>query len=363
MGETPAMNDPPQWAADPGQIVLFWSVWLVVVGLAVWGWTRRKRRHAQFVDLSLQSQMMPPLGRAERWSPILAVVALAGLILAGMDLRYGRQWREVPQRGVEVMFLLDVSRSMLAEDVSPNRLERAKQQIKDLVDEMAGDRVGLIAFAGEPKQVVPLTSHYEDFKSALDEVSPTTVRRGGSRLADAIATATDAFLEDAADHKAMIIFTDGGDQESEPIRLGLQAHESQGIRIVTVGLGDMDRGARIPQTKDQGRRSVGFPGSGEEYVTFQGQTVWSKMNGSILQQLAEQTGGVYVPAGTKRVDMAEVYRRSVGLIAPAEMESARVESMTPRYQWFAWPALLILLYRGWTNCRVRPAPEKVEEAI
>ena len=111
-----------------------------------------------------------------------------------------------------MVFALDVSRSMLAEDVTPNRLDRAKQQISDMVDEMAGDRVGLVVFAGNAKQVLPLTSHYEDFKQILADVGPHSVTRGGSRLGDAIQVADDCFMNKTNEHKTIVLFTDGEDQ-------------------------------------------------------------------------------------------------------------------------------------------------------
>ncbi len=117
---------------------------------------------------------------------------------------------------------------MLAEDASPNRLARAKQQIKDMVDEMAGDRVGLVTFAGETRQSVPLTSHYEDFKQTLDSVGPHTVRSGGSRLGDAIAAAASGFLSKTNEHKAIVIFTDGEDQESNPVEVAEKLYADQG---------------------------------------------------------------------------------------------------------------------------------------
>jgi Ca-activated chloride channel homolog len=255
------------------------------------------------------------------------------MVLALIDIRWGKVWREVPQKGIEVVFLLDVSRSMLAEDVAPNRLERAKQQIKDTVDEMSGDRVGLVVFAGEAKQQIPLTTHYDDFKQALDEVGPQNVRRGGSRLGDAIETASHSFLSKSNAHKAIIIFTDGEDQESNPIEAAQRAHESTGARIFTIGLGDIAQGARIPIAGD----------SRKTFLTHDGQQVWSKQNGDILRQIATATEGAYIPAGTKQVDMADVYHSYIERIEQAKFETARVNQYEARFQWFLAPALLLLL--------------------
>ena len=156
-----------------GTLSNIWLLTVVAVGLIITGYAIIARRRAalKFATARLGSQMMPPGTRSRHWiSAILITASMTLLCLAMMDIRWGKTWREVPQKGIEVLFVLDVSRSMLAEDVTPNRLSRAKQQIKDMVDEMAGDRVGLVVFAGDTRQSVPLTSHYEDFRQTLDAV-------------------------------------------------------------------------------------------------------------------------------------------------------------------------------------------------
>ncbi len=308
----------------------------VAFGLLVTAWAIVARRRAanRFAAANLRSRLLPAGGSSRQWSSAILVSAtLALLVVALMDIRWGKTWREVPQKGIEVMFVLDVSRSMLAEDASPNRLRRAKQQIKDMVDEMAGDRVGLVTFAGDSRQSVPLTSHYEDFKQTLDSVGPHSVRSGGSRLGDAIAAAANGFISKTNDHQAIVIFTDGEDQESNPIEIARQLYKDKRIRIFTVGLGDMDQGARIPNTESrQG-----------DYVQYQGQQVWSKMNGQVLQQIASETNGAYVPAGTRRVNMADVYHNYVANVEQTEFETAKINAYIARYQWFALPALALLL--------------------
>lgn len=270
---------------------------------------------------------------AKHWvSSSLITASLTLLTIGLMDIRWGKTTREVPQKGIEVMFVLDVSRSMLAQDASPNRLSRAKQQIKDMIDEMGGDRVGLLVFAGETRQSVPLTSHYEDFKQTLDMVGTQSVRVGGSRLGDAITAAANGFISKTNDHKAIVIFTDGEDQESEPVEIAKTLFTEQGIRIFTVGLGDMDQGARIPNQDTRG----------QNFVEYEGQQVWSKMNGQILKAIATETNGAYIPAGTKRVDMANVYHGYLANVEKAEFETAKIDAYIPRFQWFAVPALCLL---------------------
>jgi Ca-activated chloride channel family protein len=317
---------------------------VVALGLGVSGWAvvARRRAAGKFATASLRNRVMTSRDGSRHWiSAILVSVSLGLLAIALTDIRWGKTWREVPQKGIEVMFVLDVSRSMLAEDASPNRLQRAKQQIKDMVDEMAGDRVGLVTFAGETRQSVPLTSHYEDFKQTLDSVGPHTVRSGGSRLGDAIAAAANGFLSKTNEHKAIVVFTDGEDQESNPVEIAQQLHAEKGIRIFTVGLGDMDQGARIPET--QSRRG-GF-------VQHDGQQVWSKMNGKVLEQIATDTNGAYIPAGTRRVNMADVYHDYVSNVEQAEFETAKINAYMARHQWLVAPALALLLLEIFLSTR------------
>jgi len=313
-------------------LLLFVALGLIAATFAI---ITRRRALKRFATSNLIGQIVPGGGGLKRLlSAVLIAGSLLALVLALIDIRWGKVWREVPQKGIEVMFVLDVSRSMLAEDVSPNRLGRAKQQIKDLVDEMAGDRVGLVVFAGDVRQQIPLTSHYQDFKQALDEVGTHNVKRGGTDLGDAIRVAADAFLNKTNDHKAIVVFTDGEDQESDPLAAAKVAFKEHGIRIFTVGLGDMDQGARIPVREN---------GGGETYLQYEGQQVWSKMNGKILQQIAQETNGAYVPAGTKQVNMADVYHGYIANIEQKEFETARINSYVARFQWFAAIALVLLL--------------------
>jgi Ca-activated chloride channel family protein len=323
-----------------------WLLTIVVAGLAVVAYASVARRRAalKFASARARNLIVPGAAAARHWlSAILVLASMALLVVALMDVRWGKAWREVPQKGIEVMFVLDVSRSMLAEDVTPNRLSRAKQQIKDMVDAMAGDRIGLVVFAGDTRQSVPLTSHYEDFKQTLDSVGPHSVRSGGSRLGDAIEAAANGFISKTNEHKAMVIFTDGEDQESHPPEIAKKLYADKGIRIFTVGLGDMYQGARIPET-ETGRGG---------YVQYQGQQVWSKMNGQILSQVATESHGAYIPAGTKRVNMADVYHGYVANLEQTEFETARINAWIARYQWFAAPALVLLLLELFISTRNR----------
>lgn len=323
------MNSNIQFGS-PGNLV--W-LWLIIAAVVVTGLTtiryRRALRSWATPDLQSQSALHP-----RRWlTGIAAFATMLLLVLCLTDMRWGQVSRPIPQKGIEVMFVLDVSRSMLAEDVTPNRLTRAKQMIKDIVDEMAGDRVGLVLFAGEVEQAVPMTSHYDDFKQRLDEVGPENVARGGSRLGDAIAVASEGFLMTTGESKAMVLLTDGEDMESRPVETARRIHEETGATIFTIGLGDLDEGARIPETTRAGR---------DVYVRHDGQQVWSKLNGEILSRVATETGGAYIPAGTKQVDMADVYHGYIASVEAAEFETTEVDTLEARFAWFLVPAIAML---------------------
>ncbi|MCG8649761.1 MAG: VWA domain-containing protein, partial [Pirellulales bacterium] len=297
---------------DLNQLHWLWLIGAVVLLYALSSLARR-RAARRFATANLLARIVPPRGALRQAvSCFLVTGAIALLAVALVDVRWGKVEREVPQRGIEVVFLLDVSRSMLAEDVTPNRLERAKQQIKDMLEVMSGDRVALVLFAGETRQHVPMTSHYEHFKQSLALVGPHNVRRGGSRLGDAIRVAQDSFLSQTNDHKAIVILTDGEDQESGPVEAAQNAHAEDGIRIFTVGLGDFESGARIP-IESNNRRS---------FLRYDGQQVWSKLNGKILREIAAQSEGAYIPAGTKQVDMADVYQNYIAKVEQTEFEVA-----------------------------------------
>ncbi|MCA9165207.1 MAG: VWA domain-containing protein, partial [Planctomycetales bacterium] len=330
----------------------FFYLWLalLVAGFGTYAALAQRKAWRNFVTRNLYSRMTAGQSSRNLWTKILPPFCLILITFALADPRWGKTWKDVPQRGIEVVFALDVSRSMLAEDTPPNRLERAKQMIKDAVDQMAGDRVGLVVFSGEAKRQVPLTQHYHDFKQSLDEVNITDINRGGSNLALALKVSADAFLEKSGDHKAIVLITDGEDHESGPLEVAQQLHREHGIRVFTIGLGDQLQGSRIP-TRSADNRTT--------YLQHDGQTVLSKMDGQLLSRIATETSGAFVPAGTRQVDMGAVYQRYISTVEQQEFESARVEEYTPRFQWFLTAAISLLALDTFLRAR-RPAKQQVD---
>jgi Ca-activated chloride channel family protein len=263
----------------------------------------------------------------------LILVGLASLIVAGARPRFFSYVEKVTQRGLDLFVLLDVSRSMTAEDVAPNRLERAKSDIRDLLPKLLGDRVGLIAFAGKPVISVPLTTDQGFFLSALEEVDIHSAPRGGSLIGDAIRKAMEAMPPERDRDHVVLLISDGDDQDSYAEDAAKQAAE-RGIKIFTMGLGDSHEGARIPIRDASG---------GKSYLKYQGQEVWTKLNPRVLEQIALAAGGAYIPAGTQAYDLGQIYAEHLAGLARSEIQSEKRKRYAEQFQWFVCLGVGLLL--------------------
>lgn len=334
---------------NPIWLNLLWLVAGLVVVVGV-GFALRRRAMRLFAGAAVLRQLAPQVSERRRYAKAgFVLVGLIALVIALIDPRWGREWRELPQRGVDVIFVLDVSRSMLADDATPNRLDRAKRFIGDMVDAMDGDRVGLVTYAGSVSQRVPLTNNYHDFMLALEEVGPHSVPRGGSLLGEAIDAAANRFLDRTADHKAIVVISDGEDQDSDPVSVAESVFNDRGIRVYTVGIGDPEQGARIPI------RTVAYRPGESNYLQYNGRDVVTRMDGQTLEQVAMVGGGAYIPAETMSVDMGAVYHTHLTGIAQRDFDAAKVNTYIPRFQWFAAAALLLLVIDALVTDRRRKA--------
>ena len=311
-------------------------LWLVAaaVALMVLGLRRRARLLRLVADHPLLSRLAPSLDLSRAWVRAgIAAMALVALTLGLMDPRWGMQVEQVQRNGLDVIFVMDVSRSMLAGDATPSRLERAKQFALDASEALEGDRVGLVDFAGAPAMRTPLTLNYAAFRQAVQNLEPKAAARGGSMLGEAIRMAANSFPAGDKGAKAIIVLSDGEDMDSKPADAAKEAFEELGVRTFTVAIGDARDGARIPVTGADGQR---------RYLVHDGQEVWSKMNPDVMRDIAQAGGGAFVPAGTAQLDMAAVYRDSLGNLDRIDQESSLVKRQTPRFQWFAAAALVLL---------------------
>ncbi len=278
---------------------------------------------------------MPPLIKSRPWTKwTLVLLGLAAIIVAGARPRFGVYFEKVVQRGVDCFICLDVSRSMLAEDVAPNRLERAKSDIRDLLKKLAGDHVGLIVFAGKPAIKVPLTTDEGFLRTALDEVDTRSAPRGGTLIGDALRKAMEAMPPRADQDQIIVLLTDGEDQESYAAEAAKQA-AARGIKIFTVGLGDSIEGARIPIRSDSG---------GLTYLKDENKEHWSKTNQDLLKQIALSTGGAHIPAGTKTYDLGQIYEDHLANLARGEeQEKLKQKRFRDQYQIFLGLGIALIL--------------------
>jgi len=300
--------------------------------LALFSDKRRQRAREAFVAQPMWSRVLPLPSRKRFFSKLALqqLAFIAGLMgLAGPQ--FGTQLEQVVPRGSDLYVLIDVSRSMLAEDVPPSRLERAKTDVSALVNRLEGERVGLIAFAGQAVVKCPLTVDYDSFRRALNELDPNSAPRGGTAIGDAIRKAIEVFHAKAERDQAVLLITDGDDQESYPLEAANVAAERK-VTIFTVGLGDTDQGARVPQKANS-----------STFMEHDGQQVWSKLDGKLLQEISIATSGVYIPAGTRSYDLGELYVNHLqGRRGDAEASQQRIRK-SERFQIFLAIALIALL--------------------
>ncbi|MFM1831289.1 MAG: hypothetical protein RLZZ558_1629 [Planctomycetota bacterium] len=320
--------------AQPGAALWIWLVAALAVVL-VMGLQRRRQRLAAIAESGLMARLSPNLDLARAWIRAgLVLAASLALVAAIMDPRWGMQVEQVQRRGLDVIFAIDVSRSMLAGDASPSRLERARQFALDASEALEGDRVGLVDFAGVAAIRTPLTLNYAAFRQAVRDLEPKASARGGSMLGEAIRMAANSFPAADKGAKVIVVLSDGEDMESDPVTAAANALEEQGVRVFTVGIGDSRDGARIPVIGADGQR---------RFLVHEGQEIWSRMSPDTLEQVATAGGGAFIAAGTAQVDMAAVYRTALADLDRIEQESSLVKRQTPRFQWFAGAALMLLV--------------------
>lgn len=307
-------------------IFLILSLLVPVAGL--WWTFLRARREKALGALTLKV----PKSSVSGLQTACVVLGLFLSLFAASRPQWGKSMEKTVTRARNVVIAIDVSRSMLAEDVRPNRLERAKADVADLIDSLAGDRCALVAFRRTGVPVCPLTTDHGYLRSALERMGPESAPRGETDLGSAIRAALATLDPAADDHNAIILISDGGDLRGEALK-NAEAARKRGIPIFTVGIGDPKRGATIPAEDGRGVQK------------FEGKPVTVKLEESALKAIADASKGLYVPlatAGTAETTLGAIYRRRLRQIALMEQneEEARLGE---RYQFFLIPGLALLL--------------------
>jgi Ca-activated chloride channel family protein len=311
------------------RIEMLYLLWVIpALGLMLlYGARRRREELARFAPLELARSANSTVNRARRrWKAFLALAGFAFAVFALARPAWNPVIEETPQRGRDVVFLLDVSRSMLAEDLAPNRLERAKLAILDALEKVRGDRVALVVFAGTAVVKCPLTHDYGFFRMAVEEASPESVSRGGTAIGDAIRVTIEQVLDrEARSHRDVILITDGEDHGSFPVEAARRLGEL-GVRLIAVGLGDEERGRRIPITGPDGSKS---------FLKYDGQEVWTRLDAETLRRMANATpGGRYLHVATGAIDFGEVYVKLMAGAGETELGATRRRRWEEQFQIF-----------------------------
>jgi Ca-activated chloride channel family protein len=320
-----------------GTIKMLYLLWLVPVVVFLYAWASFRRRAA--LRAFVEEDLLERIGLSSSGTGRAAKAALVTLAVAFVAFAAARPaWNPKPQtierRGRDVMVILDVSKSMLAEDLVPNRLERSKLAIRDMVDRLQGDRVGLIVFAGNAVLKVPLTLDYGFFDLVLDDIDVNSVSRGGTKIGDAIRKALDeGFDTQEKKYKDVILITDGEDHDSFPVEAAEEAGE-RGVRIIAIGIGDEGQGRRIPVTDEQGNRV---------FLTYNGEEVWSRLDANTLRKMANATpGGKYLNVATGAIDLGDVYLKLVAGEEKRDLEAKTMTLYEEKFQIFLGVALCLL---------------------
>ena len=309
--------------------------WLVTIPVFVIGYvvyTHRKRRQlTEFGDPELMAQLMPDASKSR---PVvkfsILMLALALLIVATARPQYGQKEKTIKRQGCEVMVALDISNSMLAEDVAPNRLDRAKQMLSKMMDGMVDDKVGLIVFAGEAFTQLPITCDYVSAKMFLNTISPSLIATQGTAIGAALQRAIISFGEQESEAgRAIILITDGENHEDDAIAAANKAREL-GIKVLVVGIGKPE-GSPIPK-----------PGTNDYFKDRSGQVVVSRLNEEMCQQIAQAGQGIYVRCDNTNTALRSL-QKELEEVATAELETTVYADYNEQYQSFVLVALLLLI--------------------
>ena len=311
--------------------ILWLLVSIPVLVVAYILYTRRKRRQlAAFGDAELMEQLMPNASRVRPTVKFsILMVALALLIIAAARPQFGTSERTEKRNGIEAIVALDISNSMMAEDVAPCRLDRAKQMMSKLMDNMVNDKVGLVVFAGDAFIQLPITCDYVSAKMFLNTIKPELIKTQGTAIGQAINTSIRCFGEQSEASRVIILITDGENHEDDAVEAATRAKEA-GIQVMVVGIGKPE-GSPIP-----------IPGTNNFRKDRSGNVVVSKLNEDMCREIAQAGGGIYVRCDNTNTAMKAI-QREIDKLATQEFETQVYTEYNEQFQSFALLALLLIV--------------------
>jgi Ca-activated chloride channel homolog len=292
---------------------------------------RKKRAMRRLGNVSLVGKLIPELSETRPViKAILAFLAFSSMVIMLSRPQFGSRLEDVKKEGIEVIIALDVSNSMLAEDIQPDRLTRAKQAISRLVDNLDNDKIGLIVFAGDAYTQIPVTTDYISAKMFLSTIGPEIVSKQGTAIGSAISLGIRSFSPGEGKSKTMVIITDGENHEDDPLPMAEDALKA-GIVIHTIGIGST-AGVPVPVT---------LAGRKDYLKDNQGNTVITRLDEDILKKIAVNTNGNYVRASNSNIGLDEIFSQ-IKKMKKQELESTMYTEYNEQFQIFAALALFLL---------------------
>ena len=305
----------------------------VIVALFLFNLFWKRKRQAVFADLELFNQLAP---EKSSFKPALKLgvllLALACIIIALVNPKMGTKMETVKRQGIDIVFAVDISKSMLAEDVAPNRLEKTKQIVSQIINQLGNDRVGIVGYAGSAYPVLPMTTDYSIAKMYLQSMNTNMVSSQGTAFSDAIQLAVDFF--DVKDTSKLIVLISDGEDHGDGVEDAVEMAKEKGVRIITIGVGT-EKGGPIPLRDDKG--TIASYKKDQE-----GQTVITKLYPEVLKKIADNTKSKYI-VGTTTKDVVEEVKKSLDKIEKSEFESQQIADFESQYQWFLALGFLLLL--------------------
>ena len=301
---------------------------VLLVLFLVW----KKKAMNRYGDWLVIRQLMPEYAPGKTMLKfILIMAAIASLVFALADPQTGSRLEKVQRKGIDLIIALDISNSMLAQDIKPNRLERAKQAISRLIDNLKGDRIGIIVFAGKAYTQLPITTDYAAAKMFTSTINTTIVPTQGTAIAEAIDMATTSFGESKR-NKAIVIITDGEDHQGNVLEQ-TEIATQKGIVIYTIGMG-LPEGVPIPIYN--GDIQIGYK------KDQNGQTIMTKLDETLLQRIASIGNGMYVRATNSETGLTKIFD-DINKIQKSEIEEKQFSDYEDRFQYFVALALILLI--------------------
>ena len=328
---------------------LYWLL-IIPVLVAIYVLMRfwSKKQFVRFANIKLRHYLVPMFSSARANTKfVLFNLIIALLIIGAANLQSGSKMEKVKREGIDLFLCVDISNSMHAEDIAPNRLERSKQAINKLISKLQGDRIGIIVFAGNAYVQLPITTDYAAAKMFLSTVDTDLIPTQGTEVGRAIELAIKSFGE--SDHsKAIIIISDGEDHENGDAVKAAQEAAKRNIKVYTIGMG-LEEGAPIPIYNQYGKKT-GYKKDKE------GNIIITKLDDNMLRQIAEIGDGIYVRASNSNVGLDKIYE-DIEKATKSEIESKVFTDYDDQFQWFVGAAIILLIIeillssgkRGWES--------------